>query len=197
MFQAFIMSFFPLFIAMDMPMAIPIFASMTAGRPLAKRRQVADEAILTALLVGAAFLVLGRTLFGLIGITESDFRVGGGILLLVISVSQLAVPQNAGRSEEDGGGAISGASPLGIPLIMGPASITTILLAGKSCGLLATFLSICLNLLILWLSFRCSQRLIRHLGLKSMQVLAKIASLALVSIGVMMIRVGLRGFFPT
>jgi multiple antibiotic resistance protein len=91
--------------------------------------------------------------------------------------------------------AVSGATPLGIPLVMGPASITTIILAVKSCGYFATFLAIGLNLFIVWVAFRNSQHLIKLIGPKNMNVLAKLASLVLVSIAVMMIRVGIKSFF--
>ena len=193
MLQAFALSFVPLFVAIDAPMAIPVFASMTASVAAPRRRKIADEAILAALLVGLLFLLTGKAVFGVVGITENDFRVGGGLVLLITAILHLSKPAKPLESEEHHD-SISGASPLGIPLIMGPASITTIILAVKSCGYFATFLAIGLNLLIVWLAFRNSQHLIRFIGLKNMNVISKLASLMLVSIAVMMIRVGIKSF---
>jgi multiple antibiotic resistance protein len=192
MLQAFLLSFVSLFIAIDAPMAVPVFASMTADAAPMRRRRIADEAIIAALLVGLLFLIVGNAFFGAVGITENDFRVGGGLVLLITAILQLSRPSKPMDAEAHEH--INGASPLGIPLVMGPASITTIILAAKSSGYLATFLAIGLNLLIVWLAFRNSQHLIRLVGLKTMNVVAKLASLLLVSIAVMMIRVGIRSF---
>jgi multiple antibiotic resistance protein len=191
MLHAFILSFVPLFIALDAPMAVPVFASMTAEATPSYRRKFADEAVLAAFAVGLLFLLAGKTFFGAVGITENDFRIGGGLALLVSSILQLSRPQKNQPIDSE---TTSGATPLGIPLVMGPASITTIILAAKSYGYLNTFISITLNLLIVWAAFRNSKYLIQAIGRKNLNVLAKLASLVLVSIAVMMIRVGIRNF---
>jgi multiple antibiotic resistance protein len=195
MLHAFVLAFVPLFIAIDAPMAVPVFATMTAEVTPIRRKKVADEAVIAALAVGFLFLIAGSTFFKFAGITENDFRIGGGLVLLVSSILQLSRNSRpAAALADESGQAISGASPLGIPLVMGPASITTIILAAKSYGYVSTFLSISLNLLIVWLAFRNAKHLIALIGAKNMNVIAKIASLVLVSIAVMMIRVGIHNF---
>ena len=202
MLQTIVLSFVPLFIAINAPTAVPIFASMTANVSPMRRRRIADEAVVAALLVGVLFLVGGQTFFGAVGITENDFRVGGGLVLLVSSVLHLSTPykkfstshKNSNNEDENPETSLSGASPLGIPLVMGPASITTIILVAKSHGFVATLIAIALNLVISWFAFRNAQILIRWIGLKNMSVISKLASLVLVSISVMMIRVGIKSF---
>ncbi|MDR3608879.1 MAG: MarC family protein [Oligoflexia bacterium] len=198
MFHAFALSFVPLFIAMDAPMAVPVFATMTAGTTPVRRMKVANEAVIAASIVGVLFLLAGRAFFSVVGITENDFRVGGGLVLLVSSLLQLARPQKTPyvdngdiASHEN---SLHGATPLGIPMVMGPASITTIILAAKSYGYLNTFFAIGLNLLIVWIAFKNSKYLLDLIGEKNMKVVAKLASLVLISIAVMMIRVGIKNF---
>jgi multiple antibiotic resistance protein len=192
--HAFALAFVPLFIAIDAPMAVPVFVTLTSDVSALRRKRVADEAVVAALAVGFLFLLAGTTFFRFAGITENDFRIGGGLVLLVTSIMQLSRTSKPNVVSADDGSVISGATPLGIPLVMGPASITTIILVAKSYGYLNTGLAIGLNLLIVWLAFRNAKHLINLIGAKNMGVLAKLASLILVSIAVMMIRVGIKNF---
>ena len=71
------------------------------------------------------FILAGKSILNFPGITLSDFRIGGGIILLVLSVNDLIFVHEQQR--RDPGGSI-GVVPIGIPLIMGPAALTTILI---------------------------------------------------------------------
>jgi multiple antibiotic resistance protein len=191
MLRNFTLCFIPLFVAIDPPLAVPFFASLTSEATPERRRRVAREAVLAAFAVGALFLAAGKALFSAIGITENDFRVGGGLVLLVSSIGQFALSQKKSDPVE-GAELVSGASPLGVPLIMGPAAITTLVVLAKSYGAGMVLTAAAVNLAIVWCALRYSELVTRVVDARHMNVISKIAALMLVSIAVMMIRVGLR-----
>ena len=117
--------FLPLFVAIDVIGVLPIFLSLTSGLETHRRRTLVLEASFTALAVSILFILAGKSRLNFPGITLSDFRIGGGIILLVLSVNDLIFVHEQQR--RDPGGSI-GVVPIGIPLIMGPAALTTILI---------------------------------------------------------------------
>lgn len=176
-----------MFIAMDVIGVIPVFLGLTQGMTEKHRKKLITDATLTALIVSLAFLVLGKMIFKLLGISEDDFRIGGGIVLLVISVHNLAFTNFDAESKPNSS---VGIVPIGIPLIMGPAALTTILITMDSQGLVPTLFSLLSNLLIVWLVFRNSRHIASILGEGGSRGFAKVAHLFLAAIAVMMIRVG-------
>jgi multiple antibiotic resistance protein len=188
-FNSLLLSFIPLFVAIDVLGVVPMFISLTERLDRAQRRTLITEATLTALAVSLAFLFGGRLIFNFLGITEDDFRVGGGIVLLVLAVSDLLFPDSKQRSPE----ASIGIVPIGIPLIIGPAALTTILILVDSFGSIVTIVSLLANLLLVWLVFRYSDIVMKLLGEGGAKAFAKVAALFMTAIAVMMIRVGLTG----
>ena len=79
----------PLFVAIDALGVVPIFLAMTAGRDDRTRRRLARQATLSALGVAILFLLVGKWVFAYMGITKDDFRIGGGVVLLVMAVNDL------------------------------------------------------------------------------------------------------------
>jgi multiple antibiotic resistance protein len=188
-FNSLLLSFIPLFVAIDVLGVVPMFISLTERLDRVQRRTLITEATLTALAVSLAFLFGGRLIFNFLGITEDDFRVGGGIVLLVLAVSDLLFPDSKQRSPE----ASIGIVPIGIPLIIGPAALTTILILVDSFGSIVTIVSLLANLLLVWLVFRYSDIVMKLLGEGGAKAFAKVAALFMTAIAVMMIRVGLTG----
>jgi multiple antibiotic resistance protein len=182
-------SFIPLFVAIDVLGVVPVFLSLTDGMNRSQRHKLTTQATLTALAVSVVFVFGGRLIFNFLGITENDFRVGGGIVLLVLAVTDLLFPPSKQRSPESSAGIV----PIGIPLIVGPAALTTILILVDSKGYVVTILSLLANLLIVWIVFRYSEVVVRLMGDAGSKAVAKVAALFMAGIAVMMIRVGLSG----
>ncbi len=185
--NALLLSFIPLFVAIDVLGVVPLFLSLTERLDGPHKRKLVTEATLAALGVSLAFLFFGRFLFTVMGITEDDFRVGGGIILLVIAIVDLTMSSDQQRSPETSIGIV----PIGIPLIIGPAALTTILILVDAYGMAVTIASLLANLAIVWLVFRYSDVVVRVVGRGGSKAIAKVASLFMVAIAVMMIRVGL------
>jgi multiple antibiotic resistance protein len=182
-FQAFI----PLFVAIDVFGVLPIYVGLTERMDDASRRRLTVQAILTAFSISLVFLLAGTIVFSFLGITESDFRVGGGIVLLVLAVYDLLFSHDVERSPEP----LLGVVPIGIPLIMGPAALTTIMLLVTAYGYGWTVSSLLANMLVVWIAFRNAPAITRGMGRAGSRAVAKVVALFLAAIAVMMIRSGI------
>jgi len=191
-FDLFLAVFIPLFVAIDVFGILPIFISWSDNISVSARKRIITEATLTALGISVIFLFAGTLIFNFLGITESDFRIAGGLLLLVLAIKDLALPQpEASRSIESGESTI-GIVPLGIPLIMGPAALTTVLISSKSHGNLYTLIALLVNLAIVWWVFQKSDWFLKFLSKSGSKAVAKVMALFLAAIAIMMIRVGVQ-----
>lgn len=190
-FQPFILSFIALFVAIDVIAVIPLYMTLTEKLNDSQRLRLLNQALFTAGIVALLFLLLGNFVFNIFGITEADFKVGGGIVLLTISVLDLVTSNSDDRR---GGTSEVGVVPIGIPLIIGPAALTSILVSSNSYGFWVTLISLLLNLLIVWVVFHNSKRIRKMIGDGASAAMAKVASLFLAAIAVAMIRSGIMFF---
>ena len=186
-YKVFILSFIPLFVAIDVLGLVPIFLSLTSEMNHKEKKKLITDATLTALAVSLVFLFGGRMIFNFLGITENDFRVGGGIVLLVLAIVDLIFTGEENRAPQTSVGVV----PIGIPLIIGPAVLTTLLIVVDAYGYLAAVIALLANLFLVWLIFRNSNLIIRIMGEAGSKAFAKVAALFMAAIAIMMIRVGL------
>jgi multiple antibiotic resistance protein len=203
-------AFLPLFVAINIPGILPLYIGMTETFTADDRRQLLIRALAAALILAVLMLFAGQVIFDTLGITLNDLRVGGGLILLVIAVTDLAFGdtknRRAGKKEERKKmeAAIEAAEeahetvdlpivPLGIPLIIGPGAITTILVSDGQFGWEVTLLSIVSNMLLVFVAFTFGPSLLRLFGPGTSKAVAKVASLFLAAISVAMIRAGVTG----
>lgn len=186
--------FVPLFVAMDPIGLLPFWVSLTRDMAGAQRSRVSRTALITGLAVGLAFLGLGRGLFSVLGITVSDFLVAGGLILLVLSLRELLQPAEPEHPQPD---ELLAVVPIGTPLLVGPATISMLLLLT---GLYATWLvilSFLLNLGVAWLLLALAVRLVRMLGRGGLRAISRVAYLLLAAIAVQLIRTGVTDMWGT
>ncbi len=183
-------TFIPLFVAMDVFMLIPIFISMTRDITKSDRGTVVRDSIITAMIVSIVFLALGEAIFKILGITGDDFKIAGGLVLLVFAVLDLL----QGGEERRKPVMKMGVVPIGVPLITGPAVLTTILVLEDHYGVIPTIIALMLNLFIVWISLLNAERIIKTIGRGGVTGLSKVMALLLASIAVMMIRLGVENF---
>jgi len=187
MLKNILLAFIPVFVAVDSIGVLPIFINLTEGLSQARRQKIIRQSIYTALMVAIGFIFLGRFIFNILGITVGDFLVAGGIVLFVLAINDLiAQKKRLSVSIET-----LGAVPMGVPLIVGPAVLTTSLMIIHTYGLIPTLISILINILIAGIIFSSATRLIKLLGEPGTKALSKITSLLLAAIAVMMVRKGI------
>jgi len=186
------LTFVPLFVAMDVFGVLPIMISLTQNLSGPQFSRMVRYAILSALGLGLVFLALGKGIFTLMGIEVRDFLIGGGVILFLISAKDLVTGKllEADLASE---APLVGAVPIGIPLIVGPAVLTTLLLLVDQYSIIAILISFIVNLAIAWVVIAQMQRIMRFLGQGGVRVISKVAALLLAAIAVKMIRQGIVG----
>ncbi len=193
-FKTYILAFIPIFVAVDAIGNIPVFVSLVEGASKKQKHKAIIDSVATATIVAILFMLVGKFVFRLLGITIADFQIAGGTLLFIISVRLLMPGAHKGLLA-DGHGKDIGVFPLGTPLITGPAVLTTTLMMLDTYGMQPTFISLVLNMLIVWVTLAKSELIMKILGASGTRAFSKIMFILLAAIGVMMVRRGVMGVF--
>ncbi|ACJ00665.1 MarC family protein [Rhodospirillum centenum] len=185
--------------------AIPIFLGLTEGRTDAERNRTAASAALTVFSVLAGSAFLGNAVLAVVGTSLDSFRVGGGIVLLLIALSMLnatvsAVKQTPTEADEAASRHAIGVVPLGLPLLAGPGSISAVIIeTQRGSGWEHTAIivgSITLVCLFIWLSLRLAVPIGRMMGRTGLNIMNRLFGLLLAAVAVEIISTGLRNLFP-
>jgi multiple antibiotic resistance protein len=210
----FLRIFIPLLVVMDPAGVLPLFLSLTQHYSEGNRRIIARRAAIVAGVTGIVILIIGQALFNFVGVRFADFQIAGGALVFVLAIIDLlsrgkpAVDE--AQIEKTGDQALPadvGIVPLAVPLIVGPATMTTSLLLvstysgsysayyGSTLGpaliTLMVAAALVLNLLLLFVAMYHSGRIEQLVGRQTMSVINKIVMILLAAIAVSLIRQGL------
>ena len=164
-------------------------------------------AAFTAFLVIAVSALVGLQILEFFGISLASFQVGGGLLLLMSAIQMLhAQPAESRAQDVDEGAsrADSGASiavvPLTIPLLTGPAAISTVVIyAEKTRHIWELGVLVGYGLIIgvaTWLSLSTAGRVGRFMGQTGINVMTRLMGLILAAIAVEVMSDGLLKLFP-
>ena len=186
---------------------IPFFIHYTRRFSVAQRKKTARVAATTAFLVIALSALLGLKILEFFGISLASFQVGGGLLLLMGAIQMLnAQPAESQAHDVDEGAsrADSGASiavvPLTIPLLTGPASISTVVIYAektKHVWELAVLVGYGLVIgLATWLALSAAGRIGKFMGQTGINVMTRLMGLILAAIAVEVMSDGLVKLFP-
>lgn len=179
-------SFVGLFVAMDIIGIVPIYLGMSSGLEARARQRIVDGSILVACSLALVFVYLGEFAFKLLGITLYDFKVGGGIVLMVMSILELV--RDKKHAAEPGN---SGIVPLGVPLITGPALVTIVMLQVGLYGSLIVSISLISNFAFAWFALTKSSVITRVVGVEGTIIMSKVMALFTTAIAFSMIRAGI------
>jgi len=199
---------FTVLLVMDPIGMIPMFLSVTSNCDAKTRKGIILKAVLIAGLVLLVFLLAGKLLLEFFGIMPGAFYISGGILFFMIAFGMIYsrprlspnIPREKRRTEEDENEDKAGASialfPLAIPFIAGPGLLTVIIMFvsnGESWLSSVTILLpvIVINLVIVYITLRCSFLLSKFFGSMGISVIEKIMGLILAGFAVQFIYDGL------
>jgi multiple antibiotic resistance protein len=186
-------------------LAIPAFTAMTEGDDDSQRRATANRTALTVASVLSLAALAGSSVLHFFSIDISSFRVGGGILILLMAISMLHAKMSGTRHTDEEAQEAStkeqvGVVPLGIPLLAGPGAISTVIIyahgrdSGYAIGVLIAEIWLVAGLV--WLSLSLGERLARVLGKTGINVATRIMGLLLAAIAVQFITHGLQQLLP-
>jgi multiple antibiotic resistance protein len=185
--QNFVFTFVPLFIVIDALGNLPFIVSLSEGMIKKERYKLVHTSIATAAIVGLVFLFFGQFILNVLKISVGSFAIAGGLILLILSVKYTSTGRMVEAVKEE----MVAVVPIGTPLTVGPATITTLLLLVARFPLYIVLISFILNMLVTWIIFLSSNHIVRFMGQGGLRAISRIFSLLLAAIAVSMIVNGL------
>ncbi|HIQ23669.1 MAG TPA: MarC family protein [Pyrodictium delaneyi] len=180
-----------LFIAIDPLGNAPLFYGLTATLSNEKRRAIVRQSCKIATLILVAFALGGDVLLSYFGLSVADFRISGGIILLIYGVAGILGWTEASMIKHPEEAETIAVVPLATPLLAGPAAIATVLYIKAVYGINYAIAAISVNTLITFAMLNNSQKLMDMLGKNGAIALSKIMSILLAAIAIAMIREGI------
>jgi multiple antibiotic resistance protein len=184
--------------------AVPIFISLTANQTEQERKRTAKIVAATVAVVLIVSIFIGQPLLGFFGISLPSFRVGGGILILLIAIAMLQARPRTRRTLEEAEEAASkedvAVVPLGIPLVAGPGAIsTTIIYAHQATAWRDTFFLVVASIFVaisVWIALSLADPIRQLLGKTGINIVTRLLGLILAAVAVEFIAGGLSQLLP-
>lgn len=185
-------------------LAIPFFIAFTKGRTAAERARLADVVAFTVFVVLALSAFLGEAILRMIGAGVPAFRVGGGLVLLLMALAMLkaevgSVRQSPEEADELQAGVVSGVVPIAFPLLAGPGAISTAIIAAERGGVwhhFAIVFCVALVCLVSWIALKQAHAIASKISLTALNIATRILGLLLAAMAVQTMAEGLKDLFP-
>jgi multiple antibiotic resistance protein len=185
-------------------LAVPFFLAFTGGRNAVDRARLARVIAFTVFLVLALSTFFGEPILRLIGASLSAFRVGGGLVLLLMALAMLnaqagGVRQSQEEAREFETGDVRGIVPLAFPLLAGPGAISTSIIAAERGGVLhqlSVVGGIAAVCLISWVVLANAHVIAARMGLTGLNIATRILGLLLAAMAVQTMAEGLKDLLP-
>ena len=189
---------------LDPFLAVPIFLALTAARSDAERARLVRVVSVTVFAVLAISALVGEQLLQLVGASLPAFRVGGGLVLLLMALAMLnaqagGVRQSQDEARELESGELSGVVPLAVPLLAGPGAISTTIIAAQAGGaahfaaLIGCILAVCA---LTWIVLSLAGPIGANLGTTGLNIATRLLGLLLAALAIQTMAEGLRQLFP-
>ncbi len=196
-----VVSFSLIFFIVDPVGNIPFFLALTEGAGAEERKRTAFRASLATFLILLFFAFVGEWILRLLRVTISSFQIAGGILIFIIAISMLQARRSRARStpeeehdrlpEDD-----VSIFPLAIPMMSGPAAITTVMvlinLSKSVTQRVMVILAILVTSLACYFILKESGRLLKILRKTGLNVLSRLMGLLLAVIAVQFVVDGIK-----
>lgn len=185
--------------------SLPIFISATDGWSKPDRAKTARTVAMTVFIVLVLAAFIGDGMLSFFGITIPSFQVGGGILIMLISISMMHGKQGGTRQTAEEAQSMAEREviaivPLSIPLLAGPGAISSMILSAQQQPSLLGHLSLVIPVLlvstIIWLVLKLSDGITQRLGTIGINIITRLMGLILAAMAVEFIAHGLIGLFP-
>lgn len=197
------------FAIMNPFVALPMFLALTDGYDLSRQRRTALRVVAYSLLLSVVIMLGGRAILGFFGVSVDDFRIAGGIVLLMIALGMLngsVSTAHGGTASEQAHHADQAAQsdvsfyPMAFPMMVGPGTITTIIVftgsAGGVAGYVAVVTALVAVLLLLLLVLWFAPAIGHHLSVTLRVIMTRLMGMILAAIAVGMVVAGLAAVFP-
>ncbi|WP_282133056.1 MarC family protein [Cellulophaga baltica] len=185
------------FFAIMNPIAnTPIFLGLVEGKDKEQKKKIAKTGTITAFIIVVSFILAGKYIFELFGITIPAFKITGGILIFYVGFEMLMSKKSKIHSTEDKEDDSSvGISPLAIPILAGPGTIVTGMnfVTDASYTQIGVVIGIFgLMIFLTYVAFVLSDVIVKKVGQNLISVIGKLMGLILAIIGTGMIVEGIK-----
>lgn len=199
-YLVFSLTVFTGFFAIMNPIAnVPIYSSLVEDADLKTKKDINKRATTTAFIIVFVFIVLGKFIFELFGITIPAFKITGGILVFYVGFEMLQSKKSAVKQiKEPNIDENIAISPLAIPILAGPGTIVTAMNFVSGASYIEIVITIVVFALMCWLNyiaFSLSEYVVRKIGSNVIKVIGKIMGLIIAIIGTNMVITGLKTAF--
>ena len=201
MLEIFFQTFVLYFVVIDPLAAAPLFLIVTQGLKVKKKLRTAFEATLIATLILIFFAILGNFILSYLQISLSAFTIAGGIILFLISLEMLFDKRSQRKEDEiKESSAATSVFPLAIPLLAGPAAITSVIVSvadmGKNLMNQATgLLALILVMILTFISFYVVSKSSKIIDKKMTSVISRVIGIILAGLSVQFILDGIQKIF--
>jgi multiple antibiotic resistance protein len=189
---------------LDPFLAVPIFLALTASRSARERSRLVHVVVVTVFAVLAGAALFGEQLLIAFGASLAAFRVGGGLVVLLMALAMLnaqagGVRQTRDEAREVESGEASGVVPLAVPLLAGPGAIGTTIIASQAGGaahyaaILACIAAVCA---LTWLALSLAERIGAAMGTTGLNIATRLLGLLLAALAIQTMAEGLKQLFP-
>jgi multiple antibiotic resistance protein len=203
---AFAMKVFAAMFAIMNPIAnIPVFLSLTEGATEAEKQRVALVSLIGVVIGCVVSVSLGGTILRLFGVTIDGFRLAGGLLVLLIALNMLhgtASAQHHPKEKEMSPTAAPSSVaiyPLTIPLLVGPGTISTLIVFGHTAETESKLASLTIGLaaflLVLAITLLSAPFLAKYLSARAIAITQRLMGMILAAIAMEMMVSSLQAFF--
>ena len=194
-----------LFVLLNPFAAIPIYLVLTKTYTADEQSRICRMASFSVFIVLVCAALMGESLLQGIGTSLASFRVGGGIVLLLMALAMLrgqtdtvrTTPVDQADVEEKGAIAVV---PLAMPLLAGPGSISTVIIemhrSDAEYHSVLVIISLVLVCLALWIVLNMASKIGKILGPIGLNIINRIFGLILTAIAVQIMSNGLKELFP-
>ncbi len=194
------LSVFMGFFAIMNPIAnIPVFLGLAGEQSKTNKKKIAKSATITAFIIVVAFILLGKYIFEVFGITIPSFKITGGFLIFYVGfemlISKKSKVHSVNNDDDTNNIAIS---PLAIPILAGPGTIVTAMNYVTNANFIHVGIVIAIfavMIFLTYLAFSLSDLIVGKLGGNIIIVLGKLMGLILAIIGMGMVIEGIKMAF--
>jgi multiple antibiotic resistance protein len=185
--------------------SLPIFISATDGWQKVDRAKTARVVALTVFIVLSLSAFIGDKLLDFFGISIPSFQVGGGILILLISISMMhgkqgGTRQTAEEAQNLADREVIAIVPLSVPLLAGPGAISNMILSAQQHPGFLGHLSLVIPVVVIsgciWLILKLADTITQQLGTIGINIITRLMGIILAAMAVEFIAHGLTGLFP-
>lgn len=173
----------------------PIFLALVEGHSQSSRKKIARTAVITAFLIVLCFVVMGKAIFDLFGLTIPAFKITGGLIVFYVGFEMLQSKKSTIHHQEDPEMDGIAISPLAIPILAGPGTIVTAMNNVTNAGLLRMGIVIAIfgfMILLTYWGFIFGDYIVNKLGKNLIMVIGKIMGLILAVMGTGMVIEGIK-----